>query len=52
MDLRPGFVAVGKMGEVCCLKRSIYDLKQSPRAWLACFAIAIQKYCYKQAHNG
>ena len=27
-----GFVAHGEIGKVCCLRKSLYGLKQSPRA--------------------
>ncbi|RVW36465.1 Retrovirus-related Pol polyprotein from transposon TNT 1-94 [Vitis vinifera] len=49
MEQPPGFVAQGESGLVCRLRRSLYGLKQSPRAWfgrlvllfksLACFAV-------------
>ncbi|RVW47171.1 Retrovirus-related Pol polyprotein from transposon TNT 1-94 [Vitis vinifera] len=35
MEQPPGFVAQGESGLVCKLRRSLYGLKQSPRAWLA-----------------
>ena len=33
MELPPGFDSNRKNGKVCCLKKSLYGLKQSPRAW-------------------
>ncbi|RVW81643.1 Retrovirus-related Pol polyprotein from transposon RE2 [Vitis vinifera] len=33
MEQPPGFVAQGESGLVCRLRRSLYGLKQSPRAW-------------------
>ena len=32
MEQSPGFVARGEFGLVCKLRRSLYDLKQSPQA--------------------
>ena len=34
---------------ICHLKKSLYGLKQSPRAWFDRFTIAIQQQGYKQA---
>ena len=39
MEQPPGFVAQGESGLVCRLRRSLYGLKQSPRAWLAIFVL-------------
>ncbi|XP_071920701.1 uncharacterized protein [Coffea arabica] len=45
MNQPPGFVLQGKSsGMVCRLKRAIYGLKQSPRAWFGCFRDVVQKY--------
>ena len=33
MEQPPGFVTQGESGLVCKLRRSLYDLKQSPRDW-------------------
>ena len=33
MEQHPGFVSQGEIGRVCCLRKSLYGLKQSPRAW-------------------
>ena len=33
MEQPPVFIAQGKSGLVCRLRRSLYDLKQSPGAW-------------------
>ena len=33
MEQPPGFVAQGECGKVCFLRKSLYGLKQSPRAW-------------------
>ena len=34
MEQPPGFVAQGEIGRVFRLRKSLYGLKQSPRAWL------------------
>ena len=33
MEQPPGFVAQGEIGKVCRFRKSLYGLKQSPRAW-------------------
>ena len=38
MEQPPGYVAQGESSEVCLLKKAIYGLKQSPRAWLHKFS--------------
>ena len=40
----PGFVAQGESGLVCRLRRSLYDLKQSPRAWFSRFSSVVQEF--------
>ena len=47
MEQPPGFVAQGKIGRVCRLRKSLYGLKQSPRAWFSKFNEVIEK-CRKQ----
>ncbi|RVW33465.1 Retrovirus-related Pol polyprotein from transposon RE2 [Vitis vinifera] len=44
MDQPPGFVAQGKSGLVCRLRRSLYGLKQSPRAWFGRFSFVVQEF--------
>ena len=39
-----GLVAQGESGLVCRLRHSLYDLKQSPRAWLDCFIFVVQEF--------
>lgn len=42
MELPPGFNEDGKCEEVCGLKKSLYSLKQSPRAWFDRFTKLIK----------
>ncbi|GMI70512.1 hypothetical protein HRI_000720500 [Hibiscus trionum] len=46
MDFPPGFE--GSKGQVCKLKKSLYGLKQSPRAWFNRFAKAMTSRLYIQ----
>jgi hypothetical protein len=42
VDTPPGFRAEGEYsGKVCCLRKSLYGLKQSPRAWFSRFSDVI-----------
>ena len=41
MEQPPGFVAQGESGLVCRLRRSLYGLKQSPRAWFGRFSSVV-----------
>ncbi|KAJ9685291.1 hypothetical protein PVL29_017351 [Vitis rotundifolia] len=34
----------GEYGKVCCLKKALYELKQSPRAWFGKFSKEIQAF--------
>ena len=38
------FVAQGESGLVCKLRCSLYDLKQSPRAWFSRFSSMVQEF--------
>ena len=40
----PGFIAQGKSGLVCRLRRSLYGLKQSLRAWFGRFSSMVQEF--------
>ncbi|RVW98382.1 Retrovirus-related Pol polyprotein from transposon RE2 [Vitis vinifera] len=44
MKQPPGFVAQGESGLVCRLRRSLYGLKQSPRAWFSRFSSVVQEF--------
>ncbi|KAJ9672576.1 hypothetical protein PVL29_025979 [Vitis rotundifolia] len=44
MEQPPGFVAQGESGLVCRLRRSLYGLKQSPRAWFGRFSSVVQEF--------
>ena len=44
MEQPPGFVAQGEIGTVCCLRKSLYGLKQSPRAWFDKFSQAVETF--------
>ena len=37
MEQPPGYVAQGETSQVCLIRRAIYGLKQSPRAWFVKF---------------
>nr|GEX90186.1 putative reverse transcriptase, RNA-dependent DNA polymerase [Tanacetum cinerariifolium] len=43
MEAPLGFSHSFRTGEVCRLKRSLYGLKQSPRAWFGRFTLAMKK---------
>ena len=49
MELPPGFVAQGESRLVCKLHRSLYGLKQSPRAWFSLFSFVVQKFGMTQS---
>lgn len=44
MKFPTGFVRRGAEGLVCCLRKSLYGLKQSPRAWFVRILKAILKF--------
>ncbi|KAE8673438.1 Detected protein of unknown function [Hibiscus syriacus] len=51
MEVPPGFDELKKDGRVCKLKKSIYGLKQSPRAWFKRFTSAVKQHGYTQAQS-
>ncbi|RVW75469.1 Retrovirus-related Pol polyprotein from transposon RE1 [Vitis vinifera] len=50
MEQPPGFVAQGESGLVCRLRRSLYGLKQSPRAWFSRFSSVVQEFGMLSQH--
>nr|GEZ27512.1 putative ribonuclease H-like domain-containing protein [Tanacetum cinerariifolium] len=51
MEAPPGFSHSFRTREVSRLKRSLYGLKQSPRAWFGRFTLAMKKYGFKQSNS-
>ena len=49
IDIPPGLEDSKTKGKVCRLKKSLYGLKQSPRAWFERFTQAMLKYGFKQS---
>ncbi|RVW84313.1 Retrovirus-related Pol polyprotein from transposon RE1 [Vitis vinifera] len=48
MEIPPGFEESMAKNQVCKLQKSLYGLKQSPRAWFDRFTKAVLKLGYKQ----
>ena len=44
MKQPPRFVAQEEIGRVCCLRKPLYGLKQSPHAWFGKFSEVIEKF--------
>nr|GEY67697.1 putative ribonuclease H-like domain-containing protein [Tanacetum cinerariifolium] len=51
MEAPSGFSENFKPGEVCRLKKSLYGLKQSPRAWFGRFTMVMKKYGFKHSNS-
>lgn len=49
MDIPPGLEGSFPSGKVCKLQKSLYGLKQSPRAWFARFTNSVIKCGYTQS---
>jgi Reverse transcriptase (RNA-dependent DNA polymerase) len=48
MEIPPGFANEQLRDKVCRLKRSLYGLKQSPRAWFERFSMTMKRLGYRQ----
>ncbi|KAL5779663.1 hypothetical protein ACOSQ2_010400 [Xanthoceras sorbifolium] len=48
MDIPPGFESPATTNKICKLKKSLYGLKQSPRAWFDRFSKVLTKCGYTQ----
>ena len=51
MEIPPGFGTSQTTGKVCRLKKSLYGLKQSPRAWFDRFRCAVRAMGYGQCNG-
>ena len=51
MEPPPGFERDLGSGKVCRLVKSLYRLKQSPRAWFERFGKVMKKFGYNQSHG-
>ncbi|XP_043808465.1 uncharacterized mitochondrial protein AtMg00810-like [Manihot esculenta] len=51
MEQPPGFVTQGESGLVCRLRRSLYGLKQSPRAWFGRFNTVVQQFGMSRSNS-
>ena len=51
MSLPPGYVVDSPGNFVCKLRKSLYGLKQSPRAWFGRFSQFMQKVGYRQSNS-
>ena len=52
MKQPPGFVAQGESSLVCRLRRSLYGLKQSPRARFGRFSSVVQEFGMLRSTTG
>lgn len=49
MEQPRGFVAQGESSLVCISRKSLYGLKQSPRAWFRRFSAVVKEFCMRQS---
>jgi len=49
MEIAPGLEDSSSVGKECKLKKALYGLTQSPRAWFERFFRAMQRFGYKQS---
>ncbi|XP_070052697.1 uncharacterized mitochondrial protein AtMg00810-like [Nicotiana tomentosiformis] len=49
MEQPPGYVVQRGYGKVCHLKKSLYSLKHSPRAWFGKFSEVVQEFGLKKS---
>jgi len=51
MDPPPGISEYEGSTQVCKLRKALYDLKQSPRAWFGRFTQVMKKFGYTQSNS-
>ena len=51
MKIPPGFETLDTRNRVCKLRRSLYGLKQSPRAWFERFTRVVKSHGYTQCQT-
>jgi len=51
MEIPPGLETSSNVNRVCKLKKSLYGLKQSPRAWFDRFTKTVAQYGYSQCQT-
>ncbi|RDX94067.1 hypothetical protein CR513_23591, partial [Mucuna pruriens] len=50
MDIPPRYTMSSQAKVMYKLQKTLYDLKQSPRAWFGWFNITMKKFGFKQSH--